>query len=106
MTSFVDTLAQIVSRKLGRRVILSRYRIAGFKSASPTVWRYCIAVEGVHVVWRDLNINEAKGRLAMLSDLLSEGAILPGRAYDEAQTTNAGGVGVEHFAPRIGDILA
>lgn len=77
MTSFVDDLAVIVSKKLGRKVFLHRYQEGG-KSRNPSAMRYSIAVEGCSVAWRDLNINEAKGRLAMLADLLSHGVIIAG----------------------------
>lgn len=45
--TMVDVFAKCLTAKIGRRVILSRYQIAGFKGISPTVWRYAIGFDGV-----------------------------------------------------------
>lgn len=76
-TGPITSLAAAVSRHLGRKVVVqhSRYmfRPTGSVKMKWSPWRYTIIFEGVQIPFADLTINEAKGRLAMLSDLYYHG---------------------------------
>lgn len=70
--SMVDVLAKSLSYKLGRRVTVGRFK-------DGTIWRYGIGIEGCFPpMFPNLTVGEAKGRLAMLSDMLSSQVIQKG----------------------------
>lgn len=70
--SMVDVLAKSLSYKLGRRVTVGRFK-------DGTIWRYGIGIEGCFPpMFSNLTVGEAKGRLAMLSDMLSSQVIQKG----------------------------
>lgn len=88
MTVMVDgqvvMLANQVARLLGRKVTVHhdrfQFRVPGGKVKwSP--WKYTILFEGVPIPFAGLTVNEAKGRLAMLSDLYYA------KVFDDADST-------------------
>lgn len=89
-TGMVAAMAQNLARQLGRKVhvhrVESKFQI-GHTRKTKTEIRYTIAIEGSHPpMFFGMTINEAKARLAMLSDLLISGVIRSASTDAEALT--------------------
>lgn len=77
-TGQMANMAEILSAKLGRRVQVHRveYKIKTSGGRFRTLIRYTLAIEGAHPpIFPGLTVNEVKGRMAMLTDLLFSGVI-------------------------------
>lgn len=77
-TGQMGNMAQILARQLGRKVHVHRveYRLRLPNGRYKTNIRYTLAIEGFHPpIFPGLTVNEVKGRMAMLSDLLISGVI-------------------------------
>lgn len=113
--SLVDNLAQIVGRKLGRKVVVHRsqqnFRKPGYQGRmvlTKAPIKYSIGIEGCNPpVFFNLTVNEAKSRLAMLSDMLSSGVISAtspdARSVAQPSSAPQAGADVEHLPPNPDD---
>lgn len=91
----VANLADGVSRVLGRKVIVhhSRYQFKLHGKLKWSPWRYTLLFEGVTIPFSDLTINEAKSRLAMLTDLYYHGVFDDCNAAARRESRTTGGDG-------------
>lgn len=84
-TGEIAVLAKTLTRQLGRRVTVhhSRYQFKLHGKVKWSPWRYTILIQDVTLPFSDLTVNEAKGRLAMLSDLMFAKVIVAGEPPSE-----------------------
>lgn len=78
-TGQMGNMAAILAKKLGRKVQVHRveYRFKTGGNKFKTQIRYTLVIEGSHPpMFPGLTVNEVKGRMAMLTDLLYSGVIL------------------------------
>lgn len=81
--SLVDTLAEHLGRKLGRKVVVHRtqdqFKKPGFQGRmvlTKGAIKYSIGIGGCNPpVFFGMTVGEAKARLAMLNDMLTSGVI-------------------------------
>lgn len=77
-TGQIGNLAAVLTRVLGRRVQVHRveYQFRLPSGRFKNNIRYTLVIEGSHPpLFPDLTVNEVKGRMAMLTDLLYSGVI-------------------------------